>query len=407
MDQYNVYDVAEKIFAAIQKEREGMTHMNVMVMGKTGSGKSTLINNMFNEKLADTGIGKPVTQAIRQYSKEGFPLTIYDTPGLELGGDNAISELLKDATDCIKKGVKSGKMDDAIHCILYCVNAGTHRFEDAEKEFIAQFLSENKAFNIPVIVVITQAVNKKDAAELKRIIEAENMDIIQVVPVLCQAVEITDEITIPAYGLDTLAEIIYRVIPEALQKTFVAVQKADIKLKTSKAQAIVVANAAAAAGVGAVPIPFADSFVLVPQQIGMLGSITAAYGLALDKTTIVSVVSGVLGIVGTTIVGKTAVSGILKLIPGAGSVAGGVVSGGVAAALTAALGEAYIGVMTKIAKGELKVDELGTAKGQEWIKDLFRERLKLKRNDKGVLLDKKDELVVDDDLSVAEEIKND
>ena len=54
MDQYNVYDVAEKIFAAIQKEREGMTHMNVMVMGKTGSGKSTLINNMFNEKLADT-----------------------------------------------------------------------------------------------------------------------------------------------------------------------------------------------------------------------------------------------------------------------------------------------------------------------------------------------------------------
>ena len=139
--------------------------MNVMVMGKTGSGKSTLINNMFNEKLADTGIGKPVTQAIRQYSKEGFPLTIYDTPGLELGGDNAISELLKDATDCIKKGVKSGKMDDAIHCILYCVNAGTHRFEDAEKEFIAQFLSENKAFNIPVIVVITQAVNKKDAAE--------------------------------------------------------------------------------------------------------------------------------------------------------------------------------------------------------------------------------------------------
>ena len=88
-------------------------------------------------------------------------------------------------------------------------------------------------------------------------------------------------------------------------------------------------------------------------------------------------------------------------------VTGGVVSGGVAAALTAALGEAYIGVMTKIAKGELKVDELGTAKGQEWIKDLFRERLKLKRNDKGVLLDKKDELVVDDDLPVAEEIKND
>lgn len=169
-------------------------------------------------------------------------------------------------------------------------------------------------------------------------------------------------------------------------------QKADIKLKTQKAQAIVVANAAGAAGVGAVPIPFADSFVLIPQQVGMLGAITAAYGLSLDKTTIVSLVSGVLGIVGTTIVGKTAVSGILKLIPGAGSVAGGVVSGGVAAALTAALGEAYIGVMTKIAKGELNVDEINTSKGQQWLKDMFKERLKIKRNDKGMVLEEKDQL---------------
>ena len=36
--------------------------------------------------MAETGVGKPVTDKIRKYEKPDFPLAIYDTPGLELGG---------------------------------------------------------------------------------------------------------------------------------------------------------------------------------------------------------------------------------------------------------------------------------------------------------------------------------
>ena len=66
MERFDTHEVAEKIIAAIQKEYKDLKTLNVMVLGKTGVGKSTLINNMFNQEMAETGIGKPVTQKDRK-----------------------------------------------------------------------------------------------------------------------------------------------------------------------------------------------------------------------------------------------------------------------------------------------------------------------------------------------------
>ncbi len=388
MEYFNPADIAERILEALDKERQEMKTMNVMLLGKTGVGKSTLINNLFNKRLAETGIGRPVTQEIRQYSKENYPLTIYDTPGLELGGDNAIEQLLKGVNTEIRKGINSGKMEKAIHCILYCVSATSHRFEEEEKKFIRMFLDENRDTNIPVIIVITQSISKKDAKELKSSIEAENLNVTQIVPVLAEDYELDEDTVIKAFGLDRLSELMYEIIPDAMKKTFISVQKASIRLKSGKAHAVVAAAAAAAGATGAIPIPFADSFALVPEQIAMLASITAIFDLSLEKSAIAAITTATLGTAGATIAGKTAASGLLKLIPGAGSVAGGVISGSVAAALTAALGEAYIGIMIRIAKGEMSVKDLSTDEGKRFMSESFKNALRLRRNNKGERLDK-------------------
>ena len=81
-------DVVEKIVSTVREEFEKMPKLNIMVLGKTGVGKSTLINSIFGDTLVRTGIGKPVTADVFKVEKKDFPLALYDTPGLELRGDN-------------------------------------------------------------------------------------------------------------------------------------------------------------------------------------------------------------------------------------------------------------------------------------------------------------------------------
>lgn len=387
MEKFDAHDIAEKIMEAIQKEYKELKTLNVMILGKTGVGKSTLINNMFNQKMAETGVGKPVTQKIRKITKPDFPLAIYDTPGLELGGENAINTLLEEVISEIDKGIRSGDISKAIHCIWYCISTPSHRIEQAEIDFLKEFLGKTSEYDVPVIIVLTQSYSKNDAKSLMKEIEKENLPIVNIVPVLAENYDLDEEYTAKAYGLDRLSEIINSVIPDAVQKTFVAVQKANLELKKGRAQAVVATSAVAAAATGAVPIPFSDAAVLVPEQIAMLGGITAIFGIPIEKGTITAIISATIGTAGTTVLGKTIVANLIKFIPGIGSVAGGVISGSTAAVLTSALGEAYIMVMSLICMGEVSIAELSTDKGKKEIAKIFTERLKVKRDKNGTVVE--------------------
>ena len=64
--------------------RANSQKINLMIVGATGSGKSSTINALFNMKMAEVGVGvDPETEIIDKYELSN--LTIWDTPGL---GDN-------------------------------------------------------------------------------------------------------------------------------------------------------------------------------------------------------------------------------------------------------------------------------------------------------------------------------
>ncbi len=374
----NIDKLAQEAIKQINNQIKNLTQMNIVIVGKTGVGKSTLINSVFRETLAETGIGKPVTEEIRAISKEEFPLTIYDTPGFDLGA-NKQESILKQVTSLIRQGNASRDINKAIHCMWYCINTSSSRVEQEEIDWIKRFAEENHAAQVPIIVILTQAVPKKDANAMKEYIESQNLDIIKVVPVLAMDKDYDEEFVYKAYGCDTLIEVMAQALPEELGKTLQNVQIASLESKKKYSEGIVATAVAATFGEGFAPIPFADAAILIPTQVGMIAAITAVFGIDVNKSFITAFVSSTIGSGSATVLGRTVVANIIKLIPGVGTGVGGVISGTTAGLITTALGLSYIKIMELIYKGEMTKEQLVGKEGQETMKKFFKEELKRKK----------------------------
>ena len=381
MNGFDVIDAVGKIMEQIEKKTEELATVNLMILGKTGVGKSTLLNALFGEERVKTGIGAPVSTDIERIAADH--LTIHDTPGLELSGNNSMSNLLTQVVSVINKQVEEGTIEDAIHCILYCVSVPSHRFEENEAEFIRLLQAKIMTHNIPIFIVLTQAFNRNDSETLQAHIASLGLKINAIVPVLATPYYVDEDYTAKPRGVAELAQLISDAIPEGVREAFAAIQCANLDLKKKKAHSIVLGAAAGAAAIGAVPIPFSDAALLVPEQIAMMAGITAVSGISVDKATLTAILSATIGTGGATLLGKTVVTNLLKLIPGAGSVVGGAISAATAAALTTALGEAYIVIMTMVAKGIVSPDFIKTQEGMKEIGRIFAEKVKLAVNSDG------------------------
>jgi uncharacterized protein (DUF697 family)/GTPase SAR1 family protein len=312
-----------------QREAEELGHANILITGQTGVGKSTLVNAIFRAELAKEGVGRPVTERVQRHDASGVPVTVFDTPGIELG----------DAKDAViadfKNTITASRRDAAenfIHLAWYCVDAGQTRIQGYDVDVITALADE-----VPVILVLTQCLDEDRVSALEAAIAAEELPI-QGVPVrtLAKARRIGEQ-TIEPTGLEELVWRTEQILPKAVKGAFVNAQGVVIGLKVKYARAVVAASAAAAGAVGAAPIPVSDAVILMPVQVGMLGGITAVFGIEMSAQTATRLVVGLVGEGGVTQVGRQMAAGLLKLIPGVS-----VVNAGVASALTAALGEAHI-----------------------------------------------------------------
>jgi uncharacterized protein (DUF697 family)/GTP-binding protein EngB required for normal cell division len=325
--------IDEKLHDALKKRGR----VNVLVAGKTGVGKSTLINAVFQGDLATTGQGRPVTQNTREIKKEGIPVSIFDTRGLEL---EKFQETLKELTSFLDSRAQMDDPNEHIHCAWICVTEDGRRIEDAEIN-----LCKSLSPRMPVVIVITKArADQGFRSEVQTLLP----DASNVVRVRAIREALDEGHTLEPIGLKELVDLTMEIVPQGQKNAFAAAQKVVLRQKQDRAHLIVASAATAAAGVGAAPIPFADAFLLVPIQISMLSGVTAVFGLPLSTSFLTTLVSSTLAGAAGTIGGRAVVSGLLLLIPGAGPILKGVISGSTGAIFTTAFGEAYIAALSAL-----------------------------------------------------------
>lgn len=85
--QIDTDKIAQQCINAINDKIKNLKKLNIIVVGKSGVGKSTLINSLFRGNFTETGLGRPVTSEIRKQEKKDYPLAIYDTPVFELSSE--------------------------------------------------------------------------------------------------------------------------------------------------------------------------------------------------------------------------------------------------------------------------------------------------------------------------------
>ena len=152
----------------------------------------------------------------------------------------------------------------------------------------------------------------------------------------------------------------------------------EITALNEKAENAVAVAVAATATTGAIPIPFADAPLLIAEQVTLMATICGIYGIDVGKDGLKMLATTALGAGGAAIVGKTVATNLLKLIPGAGTVAGGAISAGTAGLVTLAMGKAFIEVCKMMKIGKLNEADILSSKGKNIMKDQFKEQLKKK-----------------------------
>jgi uncharacterized protein (DUF697 family) len=97
-----------------------------------------------------------------------------------------------------------------------------------------------------------------------------------------------------------------------------------------------------AAGAGAIPLPVWDSALVFGVQLKMLADLSDAFGKPFDQNVGKSAIAALLGGMAPALLARGAVGGLLKAIPGIGSVLGAVAQPAFAAAITYAVGQVFI-----------------------------------------------------------------
>ena len=346
---------------------------NFFVIGKTGVGKSTFINILCGGLVALERAGSNVTVGIKRYKCLNAPLYLYDTEGFSSGKE--LSSTKKKIFDTLKE---LDKTKQTIHGIFYLFNGQSKRtFDDNEEELINELFSKG----IDIYFLINFMNKKKNNSKTKNIFIEENQfrfknpEYNKLFEKNLFVLNLKND-DFECHGLDKVFETIYekfkndKIIIEEVKKLkgnnekifpllkhssfFKSIKTSGDALEYIKSfcSSEIYSATLFAGFVGGFDIfPCSDLPVIFAIQTLMIIAIAIDFGIKLEKKKAVELVKTLAESAGTTMalgVCGYVFASLLKLIPGVGTIIGGIINASVGASTTLGIGKLAVEYFSKM-----------------------------------------------------------
>lgn len=167
----------------------GTINCNILLIGKTGTGKSSFANYLFDENKFRTGKGEPVTgwkdnfKHAKLLFNDDIIINVYDSVGLEANNFREWNKKLDEFLS--KKQVKTyGSVipaNDIIHVLFYTINAASARVEESELKILNDICLKYE-LSSAIILTNCDVATQEQIDGIESVIKKldKNLDIIRV-----------------------------------------------------------------------------------------------------------------------------------------------------------------------------------------------------------------------------------
>jgi predicted GTPase len=341
----------------------------LVLVGRRGAGKSSLVNALFGAKVAELGHVTAQTGKGRwyEYERGGGTMSILDTRGVQEGSPPAEGDPAKSAIDSIALELRAKPADLVVFVAKASeVDAATDRDLDALERVYEELRRAHRA-EPPLVAVVTHcdllepkgtrldAATGEHAADveekMRHVASAEHALATKVDARLRVRDRHVATLGVSTYmswrndgtlraddrwRMDDLAVTLFRHLPDSSRAELARVTRVRA-VQEELATTLTKATAAVCAGIAAAPIPLADIVPLTTLQVGLVAAIAWISGRSTDRRGATEFLTGIGANVGVAFVLREAVRAVLKLVAPAG---GPVISATVAFTGTMAVGAA-------------------------------------------------------------------